>query len=165
MVGPFGEVLVLDWGIAKIRGVDATITPGSRDAEPAETGAGVVMGTAGFMAPEQGAGGSASVDQRADVYSLGAVLRDILVGADRPAAPALRAIRDRAMAVAVEARYASVVALGEDLTRFLDGERVLAYRESPVERIGRFARRHRVAISLVGAYLLMRLLLLAFGRS
>lgn len=164
MIGPFGEVLVLDWGIAKIRGGGTEPIGPEGLVEPGTTGPGQVLGTAGFMAPEQSAGGSGAVDQRADIYALGAVLRELLNGADRPAAAALLAIRDRAMAPEPDRRYPTVGALAEDLSRFLDGAPVEAYRESPIEQLARLGHRHRVAIALVGAYLAMRLLLLAFGR-
>ncbi len=163
MVGPFGEVLVLDWGIAKIRGVEAPVESGANTPLPGATGPGAVLGTAGFMAPEQAAGGSGTVDERADVFALGVILRDILVGTtQRPGRPLL-AIRDRAMAEEPAARYPSVADLVRDLTRYLDGASVEAYRESGWERAARFARRHRIAIALVAAYLLMRFLLIVLG--
>jgi serine/threonine protein kinase len=161
MVGPFGEVLVLDWGIAKVRDVDQPVESADRSPRPGATGPGAVLGTAGFMAPEQAAGGSGAVDERADVFALGAILRDILEGTTQRPARQLVAIRDRAMAVEPGARYRTVTALAADVSRFLDGAPVEAYRESGWERAVRFARRHRIAIALVLAYLLMRFLLLA----
>jgi len=162
MVGPYGEVLVLDWGIAKVRGWE--VGAGHRaaaESEPGSTGAGLVLGTEGYMAPEQASGGD--IDERADVFSLGAILRDLLADA-RPKAPRpLAAIRDRAMADHSERRYPAVADLAGDVARFLDGAPVLAYRESWIERAGRVVVRHRTALGLVAAYLLMRLLLLLAG--
>lgn len=147
MVGPFGEVLVMDWGVA------AVVTA-------AGPGDGLVAGTPGFMAPEQAAG--APVDLRADVYGLGALLQAV---APQPMPRRLAAIVARAMASAPAERYQSAAALAADLTRHRDGERVEAYRESVVERCARFVRRYRVPIGLVLAYMLMRVLvLLAFDR-
>ncbi len=72
MVGPFGEVLVMDWGVAKVL-AEAATSLGSDHAATSErsspsltTGHGVVLGTPGYMAPEQAAGDPALVDARAD---------------------------------------------------------------------------------------------------
>jgi len=150
MVGPFGEVLVMDWGLAKL--------PGSAP-EP-----GVVLGTAGFMAPEQSSGDPSSVDARADVFALGAILAGLL-----PAGPrsprALRAIAARAMASAAADRYPGVAELSADVGRYLAGEPVDAYPEALWERLARLAGRYRTALVLVLAYLAMRLLLLLFALS
>ena len=62
----------------------------------------------------------------------------------------------------VGARYPSAEAFAADLRALLDGSRVAAYREGPLERLGRFAGRHRTAILLVAAYLVMRVLILVF---
>jgi serine/threonine protein kinase len=159
MVGPFGEVLVLDWGIAKVPGVDP-VERTTAFAGPGTTDPGTVLGTVGFMAPEQAAGGSRDVDPRADVYSLGAILAQMLATADRPPPRALAAIRDRAMALVPAARYQTVSELAADVERFLDGQAVRAYRERWLERAGRFVARNQGAVALIGAYLLVRLALL-----
>jgi eukaryotic-like serine/threonine-protein kinase len=156
MVGAFGEVLVLDWGLAKV-------LEDAGDADSARaTGESAVLGTPGFMPPEQGSGGSARVDQRADVYSLGALLR-WMVGDSAP--PPLQAICRKAMAERPGDRYPGVPALAADVTRFLDGAAVTAHSESLWQRAARLARRHRVAVGIVVAYVLVRAaILLLTGR-
>lgn len=145
MLGPFGEVLVLDWGVAR-DGV------GASDFEP-----GVVIGTPGFMAPEQMAGEAS--DARSDIFGLGAILRELL-RVHGPVPRALRSIVERACAPDPAARYGSAMQLRDDLRRFAAGQRVLAHRESIVERVGRFIRTYRTPILLVLAYLVMRVTIL-----
>src|SRR5262249_2988992 len=82
MVGSFGEVQVMDWGLAKLlrRGAEdnAIRTTGTGStAEDARTGVG---GTPGYMAPEQARGEGETVDEGADVFGLGAILCAILTG-------------------------------------------------------------------------------------
>jgi len=148
MVGPFGEVQVMDWGVAW-----------RRDA-PGETG--LVAGTAGFMAPEQAAGGAAEPDERWDVYALGAILRHLLAAGARPPR-ALLAIVVRACAEAPAERYAGPLELAADLGRFLAGERVSAASESPLDRVRRLALKYRAALLLLLAYVAVRVLLLVVG--
>jgi eukaryotic-like serine/threonine-protein kinase len=177
MVGSFGEVLVLDWGIARLTRDTAQqpaetgdASPGEADrnapvttAEEADTAPGAVLGTPGFMAPEQAQGWHHLVDARTDVYALGAILRALLqpdAGLGR-VAPPLASIWSRAMAPESERRYQSAAALAADVTRYLDGEPVEAHRETATERAGRLFRKYQTAIVLVLTYLVIRFLFLA----
>ena len=173
MVGSFGEVLVLDWGIARVTrdgeaGGSADPLPdavidGPAQPDPADTAPGTVLGTPGFMAPEQAQGWHHLVDARTDVYALGAILRALVQaepGSGR-VPRALVSIWSRAMAAEPDQRYDSAAALAADVARYLDGEPVQAHRESPLERAGRFFRKYQTAIVLVLTYLLIRFLFLA----
>lgn len=177
MIGAFGEVLVLDWGVAKLRRQSVALSSTHVGGVTADTTAsGAVVGTPGYMAPEQLAGRGDAVDERADVYGLGGILAFLLT-AEHPfaglpdsekwrAVPApLRAICARARAPEPEARYQTATELAADVTNYLDALPVSAHRERLVERARRLASRHRTAILLVLAYLLMRVaLLLVTGR-
>jgi eukaryotic-like serine/threonine-protein kinase len=173
MVGSFGEVLVLDWGIARLTiepglvaatGVGpAEISPPVTSTDPADTAPGTVLGTPGFMAPEQAQGRHDLVDARTDVFALGAILRALL----RPergsghVAPPLVSVWTRAMSPDPGERYPSAAALAADITRFLDGGPVEAHQESILERSARVFRKYQTAIVLVLTYLLIRFLFLA----
>jgi eukaryotic-like serine/threonine-protein kinase len=151
MVGPFGQVLLLDWGLATL-GSD----PATSGSDPARITAG---GTDGYMPPEQYAG---TTDARADVYALGAILKDLMGPADAAsrATKPLASIVARAMGSDPGSRYPDVGALAADVRRFVDGTAVTAHRETFVERAGRLGRTYRTPIALVLAYLAMRIVLL-----
>jgi len=187
LIGEFGETVVIDWGLAKsLDDVDApeSLRPVARprsvpapasSREPSAstlTIAGAVMGTPAYMAPEQARG--ESVDQRADVFALGAMLYHLLAGvppynartateviaaaalgkvrplAERePGAPTdLVAIVERAMAPAPGERYPDAGELATELRRFLTGQLVSAHRYTAGERVARFVRRHRAAVTI-----------------
>jgi serine/threonine protein kinase len=151
MIGAFGEVLVMDWGIA--RALD-------------DRSENVVIGTPGFMAPEQARGDL--TDERADVYALGAILgylmeSDVGEPMRRHEARALSAIVARATAPLRESRYATVELLAADLSRFRAGQPVTALRESVTDRFIRLAIKYRVPLALIAAYLLMRIALAALA--
>lgn len=83
MLGRFGEVLLLDWGLAAIRAhlarVDAT-AHGPTSVRPGQTRQGTVAGTPAYMAPEQARGEVAAIGPATDVYALGATLGTLLSG-------------------------------------------------------------------------------------
>lgn len=148
MCGQFGEVLVMDWGVAKVLG----------RADHCEQ---TVVGTPGFMPPEQTSPDSAGIDARADVYALGVILAAMLPA---PAPRPLAAIARKARAEAIDQPYSTVAALARDIGQFRDAQRVEAYRESILERLGRVYQRYRVPILLVVAYMVMRVILLLWSR-
>ncbi|MBZ5590973.1 MAG: serine/threonine protein kinase [Acidobacteriia bacterium] len=156
MVGPFGEVLVLDWGVAKIAGL-AREHSAAGSVAGSDTASGTVIGTPGYMAPEQAAGAINQVDARSDVYSLGMTLKAL--AAPSPVPKRLQAISRKAAAQDRSLRYAGVLELSAELERFLAGEPVLAYRESALERLGRLVTRNQTLVLLVAAYLVMRIVL------
>lgn len=158
MIGAFGEVFVMDWGVAKVLDENAVLPP-----EALRTLAGTIAGTPGFAAPEQVEGRASDVDERADVYSLGMLLHFML--SDRKPAPRrLKAIVARACRTAPEDRYKSAAMLAEDISRFLEGEPVEAYRELPHERLARFMNNNRVLMALIATYIAVRVLIFIFGR-
>jgi eukaryotic-like serine/threonine-protein kinase len=157
MLGDFGEVYVLDWGVAKLAGeAQEAVVAANANATQGETIGGSVMGTPGYMAPERLTPG-APVGPSADVYSLGAILFEILAmqplhiagatGAtlhastrkgpdarpsvrapERNVPPELDAICVKATAMSLAERYPSARDLYEALSRFLEGDRDLERR-------------------------------------
>jgi len=183
MIGLFGEVLVLDWGVAKILGKRNMIV--SVEADPplaprnfADTSHGTIIGTRDYMSPEQARGEIDKLDERSDVYSLGAVLYFLLTNRAPQSASLSRprtvnpqvskqaeAICLKAMSPEMKARYATAAELSRDVGQLLDSEPVSAYRENVVEKVGRWAGKNRFLILLVLAYLVMRIIFIFTSRS
>jgi len=133
VIGDFGEVYVLDWGVAKVIGEDDSFD--DITADDFETRAGAVLGTLGYMAPEQGRG-DPTIDARADVFSLGVVLREILER-ETEAPPELRVLAEHATHVERASRLPSARELADGVQRYLDGDRDLGLRRG-------LARKHLV---------------------
>jgi WD40 repeat protein len=175
IVGAFGETIVVDWGLARDRQRDLP--------EPTEdiltaagsgvsTMSGKVVGTPAYMSPEQARG--AMVDERADVYALGAVLYEVLAGSPphsdttpqavldrviagppRPLAMVVPSVPDelativrKAMARDVDARYPNAIALAEDLRRYTTGQLVSAHSYSTWALVRKKLARHRNAAAV-----------------
>jgi WD40 repeat protein len=190
MVGEHGETVLLDWGLARGRGaaepaitasaVDVVEAPAETtaapptagaDADAAATATGTLLGTPSYMSPEQAAGDPAAVDERADVWGLGAMLYEVLTGAPpfagpdpllvlhrvrtqavppvrarcADAPPELAAIAEKALARAPAARYPDAGALVEDVDAYMTGGRVRAYAYRVRDVVRRLVARHRAA--------------------
>ena len=167
-----GRVQVLDFGLAKITDQDVAAT--TVLSEP-----GAIRGTLAYMSPEQARGDPAAVDQRSDVYSLGAVLYELLTARvpsdvsgvhvheaarriceEAPERPSridaslrgeLETIVLKALEKEPERRYPSAAALGEDLRRHLADEPILARPPSGLYHARKLVARHRLAASLLAA--------------
>jgi serine/threonine protein kinase/Tfp pilus assembly protein PilF len=169
MLDAAGRLYVTDFGLARI-GTDAGVTM-----------TGDLVGTLRYMAPEQALGNRAVVDHRADTYSLGATMYELLTfepafdGADRgrllrqiaeeePRAPRkidrripaeLETITLKAMAKAPEDRYQSAQRLADDLRAFLEDRPITAKPPSLVGRAAKWSRRHRGLIASMAAILVV----------
>ena len=198
LVGAYGETVVIDWGLAKVVGgaelpgalAAITLAPAAAPPDHAslvlaasvsdQTMAGAVMGTPAYMPPEQALG--EAVDERADVYAIGAMLYFLVAGAapfadqkptdlatllalaatDGPtplaqlaptAPPDLVAIASKAMARKPADRYRSAQELADDLRRFTTGQLVSAHRYDLRALVGRWLRRHRAPVTVAAVLL------------
>ena len=189
MLGDFGEALVLDWGLARVK--EKEDLAAKADAQRPDSGnlsadltmEGEVMGTPAYMAPEQAAGRLGEVDERSDIYALGAVLYEIVSGEapykgqtakqvlsavlsepprdidevlpDVP--PELAALVMRTLERKPEDRFQSARELAEQVQAYRDGRMLSVYRYSALELARRFVSRHRGTVS-VGALALLLLI-------
>ena len=164
-----GKLWVTDFGLARCQ----------RDATFSKTGD--IIGTMRYMSPEQACGQTSLIDQRADVYSLGVTLYELLTlepavqGADGPALlrnidqqnpQSLRKLRPKipadlenvilkAMARVREDRYTTAKEFAEDLHRFLDGKPTIAKPATAAERVTKWGLRHKRVVLAVASVSLL----------
>jgi serine/threonine protein kinase/Tfp pilus assembly protein PilF len=162
LVSSTGDPKVGDFGMAHVM-----------DSQMELTKTGVPLGTPLYMAPEQVQGKANAITPRTDVYGLGAILYELLSGRpphvadsivdlygkiarEEPAPPRklnpkippeLEAISLKALDKEPERRYATAALFADDLARFLDGKPILARPASPLYRLYRRLRAHRVAVA------------------
>ena len=205
MVGRFGAVYVMDWGLACVKGrehaahdirlranPDVTLSELRTDRtgqdedeidSPLVTMDGAVIGTPAYMAPEQARGEIESVGHLCDVYSIGAMLYQVLTGRAPYVAPGMRvsahtllalvingppepveslarvpaelaAICERAMARRPTERYQDVQTLADDLRAYLEGRVVRAYETGAWAELKKWLARNRGLAAALGALLL-----------
>ena len=169
LVDESGRARVLDFGIARLEGSEdfaSTTLPGQ------------VIGTVGYMSPEQAGGDPDAIDARTDIYALGSILFELLTGrlplpmSGRPIHDAVRAIRDdqpprmgsldrrlrgdpetiaaTALEKRPDQRYQSAASLGGDLRRSLRDEPIIARPPTTLYQLVKFARRRRGLVVAVG---------------
>ena len=182
LVGKYGETVLIDWGLAKdLSEAEAQRGPyrSSSSSSSTETMDGAVMGTPAFMPPEQAAG--EDVDERADVYALGAMLYFLIAGVPphtgrtmddmllkivtgdiipvqerEPRCPAdLAAIVAKAMAKDPKHRYPTAGGLADDLKKFQTGQLVGAHEYTLGERLRRWLKKHRGMVAVATAALVI----------
>lgn len=185
MVGEFGETVVLDWGLAKAKDREDCHADGLAetirmlqlgDVDSAlKTQYGQVMGTPGYMSPEQALGRISEVEEKSDVYSLGAVLYQMLAGRPpftgksvpeilqkvvddepEPLDPntvplELAAICRKAMDKRADQRYGSAKALAQEIQQFLTGGLISAYEYRFSEHLYRFIKKHKAIVTITSA--------------
>jgi tRNA A-37 threonylcarbamoyl transferase component Bud32 len=177
LIDAHGQPHVTDFGLAKLPDHEANLTL-SRD----------ILGSPNYMAPEQAAGKTHELTTAADVYSLGAILYELLTGRapfladtpletlrqvtqDEPRPPSalyrfadrdLQTICLKCMEKDPARRYGSAEKLAEDLERWLDGRPIQARRVTLAERVWKWARR-RPALAGLGGTAALLILLIAIG--
>ena len=172
MLGPFGEVYVMDWGIA--HHLEMSLVEGD------------VLGTMGYMSPEQARGEAENIAPKSDQYSLGLILQelvtfrkgippglpeDVFRRARRgqtapvihfspkiPIRPELVAIIEKSTSTEMVDRYDSVDELAEDIRRFLREDPVSAWPDPPTAKLKRWLYHHQtLAISIMAALIIVAL--------
>ena len=186
MIGEFGETVVLDWGLAKVKGEDDAAAGELREElnllkveNIGMTVRGKAIGTPAYMSPEQARGDISAIDERSDIYSLGAVLYEILTGEPpfkgkdvqetlekvksalpveitvyEPASPPdLCAVVEKTLTKDPASRYQSALEVAKEIENFMSGGKIAAYEYSSWEMFKRFVSKNK-SLSVLAAVLL-----------
>nr|MBC8260217.1 protein kinase [Planctomycetia bacterium] len=186
LLGSYGEVYVMDWGVAAIEGIedfaDDASTPDSRSELSM---GGEVLGTPAYAAPEQLSGERHKCDARVDVYGLGAILFEVLTAKIPGKAEETRALLEekkiwqirsgfhipsdllacclKATANKREDRYSSILEFRSDLENFLSGNLMIAADYSTGEVARKWYQRNRPMVLGSGTVALLALSVLVIG--
>lgn len=188
MIGEFGETVLLDWGLAKVKGEKdegaQKLEKGMellKDLEAGKTVAGSALGTPAYMPPEQALGDIEDIDEKSDIYSLGAVLYELLTGSapytgftaydiitkvlnenivpveqkDKLIPRELGAIAEKALKKKKEERYPKALELAGDIEIYMAGGRVGAYEYTSWELAKRLIIRNKLTSGLAILILIM----------
>lgn len=188
MIGKFGETVVLDWGLAKVPGEedDQAVVMNQqlsmiKEASPLKTLSGKAMGTPAYMSPEQAKGNIDEIDEKSDIYALGAVLYEILTGSppfeggdaqkiierviteipisvedlEPQTPPELCAIVAHTLAKKKSDRYASSQEVAEEIESYMSGGKVAIYNYSSRELLSRFFQQNTYLFGAIVAIILI----------
>lgn len=175
MIGSYNEVLVMDWGIARLIGGEL---------EPSDK----IIGTPLYLSPEQARAKNNQLTGQSDQYALGLILQELVTlkpayqraatfnatlikvlkgqreTLDDSVAPELKAIIEKATQLKPAQRYASVKEMADDLRRYLRGEAVLARPDTPVQKLQRWISQNREkTLALIFGFLILSLGLILYS--
>ena len=188
MIGEFGETVVLDWGLAKIKGEDdESETTLQKELNVlnvenlGDTTRGKAIGTPAYMPPEQARGDVEQIDERSDIYSLGAVLYEILTGhppfkgrniketlemvqnntpvditiLEKDAPPDLCAVVSKTLTRNKNNRYETALEVAWEIENFMSGGRIRAYEYSSWELFKRFTKKNKSLSALLLIFVIL----------
>jgi len=184
MVDEFGVVLLVDWGLAR------AMSTGDDRPDASKTSTGLIKGTPLYMSPEQVVSSSKVLDGRSDLFALGVILYEIVVGktpfesndayailakikkgkytspekARSDVPPPLASIINKALMLDAEKRYKGTTELGADINAFLQGATVQAHKASLYEKLNIFLRQKPAIAGGIFTLFIMAFITIGFNQ-